>query len=151
MSLKWLALFRHQHIPELHIMETFISMICHFRCCPRLSIHNTCRASDGSAGVWQRTWAGIRSANVGGVTISDPDCYVTVGVMFWFVYFSVVFFIHEIYIRRMNQKEAVWGSRYVISMYITLIIQLCQGKDSFPFYGTLKIVSFPGMQSIKEK
>ncbi len=31
-------------------------------------------------------------ANVGGVTISDPDCYVTVGVMFWFAYFSVVFF-----------------------------------------------------------
>ncbi len=25
-------------------------------------------------------------ANVG-VTISDPDCYITVGVMFWFVYF----------------------------------------------------------------
>ncbi len=22
-----------------------------------------------------------------GVTISDPDCYITVGVMFWFVYF----------------------------------------------------------------
>ncbi len=24
-------------------------------------------------------------------------------------------------------------------MYKTLIIQLCQGKDSFPFYGTFKI------------
>ncbi len=35
---------------------------------------------------------------LGGVTICDPDCYVTVGVMFWFAYFSVVFFIHEIYI-----------------------------------------------------
>ncbi len=42
-------------------------------------------------------------ANVGGVTISDPDCYVTVCVMFWFAYFSVVFFIHEIYIRRRKQ------------------------------------------------
>ncbi len=26
-------------------------------------------------------------ANVGGITISDPDCYVTVGVMFWFACF----------------------------------------------------------------
>ncbi len=56
-------------------------------------------------------WFGLASglehgrvyAFVGGVTISDPDCYVTVGVMFWFVYFSVVFFIHEIYIRRRKQ------------------------------------------------
>ncbi len=30
-------------------------------------------------------------ANIGGVAIRDPDCNVTVGVMFWFVYFSVVF------------------------------------------------------------
>ncbi len=104
-------------------------------------------------------------ANVGGVTISDPNCYITVGVyiyiyafsrrfypkqltlhssyslfvfftfdqlllslgiepmilvllaqcptiwatgkpkgvMFWFAYFSVVFFIHKIYIRRRKQ------------------------------------------------
>ncbi len=35
-------------------------------------------------------------ANIGGVAISDPNCNVTVGDMFWFVYFSVVFFIHEI-------------------------------------------------------
>ncbi len=41
-------------------------------------------------------------ANVEGVTISDPDCNVTV-VMFWFAYFSVVFFIHKIYIRRRKQ------------------------------------------------
>ncbi len=25
-------------------------------------------------------------------------------------------------------------------MYRTLIIQLCQGKDSFPFYGTFKFI-----------
>ncbi len=35
-------------------------------------------------------------ANIEGITISDPDCYVTVGVMFCFAYFSVVFFIHKI-------------------------------------------------------
>ncbi len=76
-------------------------------------------------------------ANVGGVTISDPDCYVTVCVMFWFAYFSVVFFIHEIYMKE-GRNNGVWGSLYVISMYRTLIIQLCQSKDSFPFYGTFK-------------
>ncbi len=38
-------------------------------------------------------------ANVGGVTISDPDCNVTVGVMFWFAYFSVVFW------RDLHKKE----------------------------------------------
>ncbi len=39
-------------------------------------------------------------ANVGGVNINDPDCNVKVSVMFWFAYFSVVFYIHEIYISR---------------------------------------------------
>ncbi len=43
-------------------------------------------------------------ANVRGVTISDPNCNVTVGVMFCFAYFSVVFCIHEIYIRRRKQR-----------------------------------------------
>ncbi len=32
----------------------------------------------------------------------------------------------------------VWGSLHVISMYRTLIIELCQGKDSFSFYGAFK-------------
>ncbi len=72
-------------------------------------------------------------ANVVGVTISDPDCYITVGVMFWFAYFSVVFFIHEIYIRRRRQ----WCLRLTVS-HFHLIILLRQGKDSFPFYGTFK-------------
>ncbi len=42
-----------------------------------------------------RLAAGIEQGRVyvmqmlGGVTISDPDFYVTVGVMFWFAYFSV--------------------------------------------------------------
>ncbi len=49
-------------------------------------------------------------ANVGGVTISDPDCNVTVSVMFWFTYFSVVFCIHEIYIRRRKQ----WSLRLTV-------------------------------------
>ncbi len=71
-------------------------------------------------------------ANVGGVTISDPDCYVTVGVMFWFAY-SVVFFIHEIYIRRRKQ----WCLRLTVCHF-----QLCQGKHSFSFYGTFKISYF---------
>ncbi len=101
-----LSEYRHQPISALHIPctawnITFISMICHFRCCPRLFLHNTCRTSDGSAGGWPRTWAGI--CKCWGVTISDPDCYVTVGVMFWFTYFSVVFYIHEISIRRRKQ------------------------------------------------
>ncbi len=42
-------------------------------------------------------------ANVGGVHISDTDCNVTVGVMFWFACFSVVFCIHKVYIRRRKQ------------------------------------------------
>ncbi len=46
-------------------------------------------------------------ANVGGGGVSDPDYYVTVGVMF---YFSVVFFIHEIYIRRRKQ----WCLRFTV-------------------------------------
>ncbi len=96
-----LSEYRHQPIPALHIPcrpwnITFLSMICHFCYYPRLFLHNTCRTSDGSAGVWHRTWAGVRYANVGGVTISDPDCYVI-------AYFSVIFFIHKIYIRRRKQ------------------------------------------------
>ncbi len=35
------------------------SMICHLCCSPRLFLHNTCRTSDGSAGGWPRTWAGL--------------------------------------------------------------------------------------------
>ncbi len=30
-------------------------------------------------------------------------------------------------------------SLYVISMYKTVIIQLCQAKDSFSFYGTFNV------------
>ncbi len=59
-----LSEYRHQPIPVLHIPctawnITFISMICHFHCCPRLFLHNTCRTSDCSAGIVHRTWAGI--------------------------------------------------------------------------------------------
>ncbi len=52
---------------------------------------------------WHRAWAGGRYANVGEVTISDPDCNVTVGVMFWFTYFSVDCCIRKIYIGRRKQ------------------------------------------------
>ncbi len=95
-----LSVYRHQPIPTLHIPctawnTTFISMICHFRCCPRLFIYNTCRTSDVSAGDC------LEQGQVYGMMgRSDPDCCITVGVMFWFACFSVVFFNHEIYIRR---------------------------------------------------
>ncbi len=45
---------------------------------------------------------------------------------------SAIFCIHEIYIRRKQYLRLT----YVISMNRTVIIQLCQGKYSFPFYGT---------------
>ncbi len=98
-----LSEYRHQPIPALHIPctawnITFISMICHFRCCPRLFFTIPAEL------LMVRLAAGLEHgrvyANVGGVAISDPDCYITVSVMFWFAYFSVVFCIHEIYIRR---------------------------------------------------
>ncbi len=42
--------YRHNHpwltSPAQPGNITFISMICHFRCCPRLFLHNTCRTSD---------------------------------------------------------------------------------------------------------
>ncbi len=121
-----LSEYRHQPIPALHIPctawnITFISMICCIRCCPRLFLHNTCRASDGPAGVWPRTWAGIRYTNVGSVTISDPDCYVAVSVMFWFAHFSVVFYSWDLHKRHKWGNNGVWGLRYVISMYILLL------------------------------
>ncbi len=68
-------------------------------------------------------------ANVGGVTISEPIhslCYVLIHLFFSGLFYS----------RDLHKNNGVWGSLYVISMYITLIIQLCQGKHSFPFYGT---------------
>ncbi len=82
------------HMPCTAWNITFISMSCPFWCCPHLFLHNTCRTSDDSAGSWPRTWVGL--CKCWAVTISDPDCYVTVGIMFWFAYFSVVFCIHEI-------------------------------------------------------
>ncbi len=108
-----LSEYRQQPIPALHIPctarnITFISFICHFHCCPRLFLRNTCRTSDGSAGLEH----GRVYVNVGGVTISDPDCNVTNSgrVMFLFAYFSVVFCIHEINIRSRKQ----WCLRLMI-------------------------------------
>ncbi len=58
-----LSEYGHESIPALHIPctawnITFIPMIYHFHYCPRLFLHNTCR-TDGSAGGWPRTRAGI--------------------------------------------------------------------------------------------
>ncbi len=67
-------------------------------------------------------------ANFEGVTISDPDCYVTVGVMFWFAYFSVVFFHSwDLY----KEETMVFEAHSMSFPYRTLIIQLCQSKYSF--------------------
>ncbi len=108
---------------------TFISTICHLHCYPRLFLHNTCRTSDGPAGVWSRTWAGIRYANVGGVTISDPDCYVTVGVIFWFVYFSVFF-----YSRDLHKKETMLFEAHCMSFPCTEIVLLTYAEVNTVFH-----------------
>ncbi len=53
-------------------------------------------------------------ANVGGVTISD----VTFGVVLGFAYVSVVFFIHNIYIRRRKQ----WCLRLTVYHFHTELL-----------------------------
>ncbi len=70
---------------------------------------------------WCFSWRLLRTrAGLWNDGASDPDCCITVGVMFWFACFSVVFFNHEIYIRRGNY--GVWESLYVIIRYRTVII-----------------------------
>ncbi len=54
-------------------------------------------------GGWSRTWAGIRYANVGCVTISDPNCHITVGVMLGFALIFSVFF----YSQDLNKEETM--------------------------------------------
>ncbi len=71
--------YRPQPIPAFHITctawnITFISIICHFCCCPRLFLHNTCRTS----AMQVRLAAGIEH---GRVSMSDPYCDVTVCVV----------------------------------------------------------------------
>ncbi len=100
----------------------YLSMICHFLCCPRLFLHNTCRTSDDSAGLEH----GRVYANVRGVTISD----VTVSVMFWFVYFSVVFFINEINIRRSKQ----WCLRLTVCHFHTALLLFNYAKINTAFH-----------------
>ncbi len=78
----------------LHSLEHYISMICHFAVVLSF-IYNTCRTSDDSAG------ACLEQGRVYEMLgRSDPNCCVTVGVMFWFACLSVVFFSHKIYRRR---------------------------------------------------
>ncbi len=148
-----LSEYRHQPIPALHIPctawnITFISMICHFHCCPRLFLYNTCRTSDGSAGVEH----GRVYANVGGVHISDPDCNVTVCVMFWISYFSVVFCIHEIYIRRRKQ----WCLRLTVchfhvqnSYYSTMPRQTCSQVSEIQFQVKSQVSEVKSKSSLK--
>ncbi len=129
-----LSEYRHQPVPALHTPctawnITFISMIRHFLCCPRLFLHNTCRTSDGSAGREH----GRVYANVVGVTISD----VTVGVMFWFAYFSVVFFIHKIYIRRRKQ----WCLRLTVCHFYTELLLFNYAKINTVFHSIAPLTS----------
>ncbi len=85
---------RHQPIPALHFPctawnITFISIICLFAV--DLTLFTILAEL-----LMIRLAAGLEHgrvfAHVGGLTINDPDCYVTIAVMFWFAYFSVVFF-----------------------------------------------------------
>ncbi len=102
-------------------------------------IHNT-STSDCSAGGWHRTWTGIRYANVGGVTVSDPIVMSQSVLCFDSPIFQWSFLI--------TRYTSVWGSRCVIPIYWTLIIQLYQGKHSFPFYSTVKrLYCIPASQS----
>ncbi len=114
--------------PSLHFTAwniTFISMIRHFLCCPRLFLHNTCRTSDGSAGLEH----GRVYANVGGVT-SDPDCYCYVLIC---LSFSGLFYSQDLH----KKEETMVFEAHCMSFPCgTLIIQLCQDKDSFPLYST---------------
>ncbi len=77
-------------------------------------------------------------ANIGGVTISDPDCYVTVGVMFWFAYFSVVFFyswdLHK-------EEETMVFKAHCISFPCTelLLFNYAKVKTVFHSTGTFNI------------
>ncbi len=79
------------HLPfSLLSLSSYYPIACFFTIPVELQIF--CLASGIEHG-----WVYV---NVGGVTISDPEnCYVTVGVMFWFAYVSVVFFyswdLHE--------------------------------------------------------
>ncbi len=72
----------------LHSLEHYIYFHdLPFCCCPLLFIYNTCRTSDDSDG------ACLEQGQVYEMLgRSDPNCCVTVCVMFWFACFSVVFF-----------------------------------------------------------
>ncbi len=69
-------------------------------------------------------------ANVGGVTISDPDCYVTVGVMFWFAYFSVVFF----YSRDLHKEETMVFDAHCMSFPCTELLLFNYAKVETVFH-----------------
>ncbi len=147
----FLCLSEYRHNPSLHItspaqpgtLHLFpwsaifaVVLACFFTIPAELLMIRLCRF-----GWW--LVAGLEHgrvfANVEGVTVSDPNCNVTVGVMFWFAYFSVVFCIHAIYIRR---KQWCLRLTVCLSMCRTVIIQVCQGKYSFPFNVTFNLCDF---------
>ncbi len=100
-------------------------MTCHFRCCPRLFIYNTCRTSDGSDG------ACLEQGRVYVIMgRSDPDCCVTVCVMFWFACFSVVFFNHEIYMK----EETMVSEAHCMSFTCTELLLFNYAKVKTVFY-----------------
>ncbi len=140
-----LSEYRHQPSPALHIPctawnITFISMICRFCCCPRLFLHNTCRTSDDSA-VQVRLVADIEHgrvyANVGGVHISDPNCNVTVSVMFGIAYFSVVFF----YSQGLLEEETVVFEAHWMSFLCTELLLFNYAKLNKVFYSMAPLMA----------
>ncbi len=111
-----LSEYRHQPIPAHHIPctawnITFISMICHFLCCPRLFLHNTCRTSDDSA-VQVQLAAGIEHRAymlyaymymLGAYILVIPTVTSQSVLCSDSPIFQWSFCIHEIYIRRRKQ------------------------------------------------
>ncbi len=125
-----LSELRYQPIPALHIPctawnITFISMICHFHCCPRLFIYNTCRTSDGSAGAYLEQGRVYEMMGR-----SDPDCCVTVSVMFWFACFSVVFFKS----RDLHKQETMVSEAHSMSFPCTELLLFNYAKVKTVFH-----------------
>ncbi len=84
-------------------------------------------------------------ANVGGVTISDPDCYITVSVMLWFAYFSVVF----IYSRDLHKKEETMLEAHCMSFPCTELLLFNYAKINTVFHSMapLRICLWNGFQN----
>ncbi len=94
---------------------------------------NTCRTSDGSADA---------CLEQGRVYVmmgrSDPDCCITVGVIFGFACFSVLFFNHEIYIRR----RKLWCLRLTVCHFHTELLLLNYAKVKTVFHSMAPLIHF---------